>query len=93
MEPEEIKKHLNFEEEIDKMYDEQSRKLYSYMEREGEKAFKKEKLPTLLFLKEIFFIKALRLLIYMLMEKNMKYHIIHNNLNLDVLDYYIYKQA
>ena len=28
-----------------------------------------------------------------LMEKNMKYHIIHNNLNLDVLDYYIYKQA
>ena len=37
MEPEEIKKHLNFEEEIDKMYDEQSRKLYSYMEREGEK--------------------------------------------------------
>lgn len=42
MEPEEIKKHLNFEEEIDKMYDEQSRKLYSYMEREGEKAFDKE---------------------------------------------------
>jgi len=42
MDPEEIKKHLNFEEEIDRMYDEQSRKLYSYMEREGEKAFVKE---------------------------------------------------
>ena len=42
MEPEEINKHLNFEEEIDKMYDQQSRKLYSYIEREGEKAFEKE---------------------------------------------------
>ena len=49
MEPEEIKKHLNFEEEIDKMYDEQSRKLYSYMEREGEKAFKKES-PLYIFI-------------------------------------------
>ena len=28
-----------------------------------------------------------------LMEKNMKYHIIHNKIILDVLDYYIYKQA
>jgi hypothetical protein len=28
-----------------------------------------------------------------LIEKNMKYHIIHNKLNFDVLDYYIYKQS
>ena len=50
MEPEEIKKHLNFEEEIDKMYDEQSRKLYSYIEAGGEKAFEKES-PLYKFLK------------------------------------------
>jgi hypothetical protein len=50
MEPEEIKKHMNFEEEIDKMYDEQSRKLYSYIEVEGEKAFQKEG-PLYKFLK------------------------------------------
>jgi len=42
MEPEEINKHLNFEKEIDKMYDAQSRKLYSYIESEGDKAFAKE---------------------------------------------------
>lgn len=42
MEPEEIKKYQNIEEEIDKLYDAQSRKLYNYIAIEGEKAFEEK---------------------------------------------------
>lgn len=40
MEPEEIERLQNFEKEVDKMYDEQTRKLYNYMAIEGPEAFK-----------------------------------------------------
>lgn len=41
MDPEEIKKLQEIEEDLDKMYDKQSRKLYDYMFIEGERAFEK----------------------------------------------------
>jgi len=40
MEPEEIKRLEKFEEQIDRMFDVQSRKLYDYMLVEGAEAFK-----------------------------------------------------
>lgn len=41
MEPDEIKRLEKFENEIDRMYDAQTRKLYDYMLVEGESAFNK----------------------------------------------------
>jgi len=43
MEPEEIKKLQEIEEDLDKMYDKQARKLYDYMLVEGEEAFSEGK--------------------------------------------------
>lgn len=40
MDPKEIKNLQEFEDQIDKIYDSQTRKLYDYMVLEGENAFK-----------------------------------------------------
>ena len=58
MEPEEIERLQNFEKEVDKMYDAQTRKLYNYMSIEGSEAFKPGK-PLYKFLSSDLFSKMI----------------------------------